>query len=70
MNLAEKTRHEGVFRSKHQQQLSPHLEGYPAERLAVSGNVKVNRRVFVRSRGAAAVHARGGERQRAQLYPV
>lgn len=50
--------------------LSPHLKGYPAEGLVVCSNVKVNRRVLVRSCGAAAVHARGGERQRAQLYPV
>lgn len=49
---------------------SPHLEGYPAERLSVSGDVEVNRGVLVGRRRAAAAHAGGGEGQRTQLDPV
>lgn len=43
---------------------SSHLKRYPAERLAVRRDVEVNRRVLVGGSRAAAVHARGGERQR------
>lgn len=46
--------------------MSPHLEGYPAERLAVRSDVEVNGGVLVGRRRAAAVHAGGGEGQRTQ----
>lgn len=49
---------------------SPHLEGYPAERLSVRGDVEENRGVLVGPRRPAAVHAGGGEGQRTQLDPV
>ena len=47
-----------------------HLKGYPAERLVVCINVKVNRRVLVGGGGAAAVHPGRREGEGAQLYPV
>lgn len=50
--------------------MSPHLKGYPAERLVVCSNVEVNRRVLVGSCGSAAAQAGGGKRQRAKLYSV
>lgn len=54
----ERTRRQQVFGG------SPHLEGYPAERLSVRGEVEVHRGVLVGRRRAAAVHAGGGEGQR------
>lgn len=47
-----------------------HLEGYPAERLAVRSDVEVNGRVLVGRRRPAAAHAGGGEGQRTQPGPV
>lgn len=49
---------------------SAYLKGHTAKVLAVSGNVKVHRGVFVGSRGSAAVQASGRKRHRTEFYPI
>lgn len=58
------------FRCLRVSPVSPYLEGYPAEWLAVRSDVEVNGGVLVGRRRPAAVHAGGGEGQRTQSDPV